>query len=233
MTYAPASPSAIPTFDSLQAAVDSALANQFAGTAVEAVDIHGSPPVGAATGPWLNVTVAASDDRAGATMGDWEAALLIGQLRDEMHTSNLPQISGYNIYLSVPDGATELLGGGAPGNVAYGQSFDSSPTSETSAAIENAAAAAGVTVKSVTYVHTLDPSPVIVLESSNPTAFLSAHPDLDQLFKSIGVFEGMYIELVDASGIPAQIEWGAYRTSFGDRWNATDVGDAVPNPSTG
>ena len=150
--------------------------------------------------------------------------MLIGQLRDELSVSKLAAIAGYTLTLSLPSGKMETLGGGAPGNIAYGQAFVDRPTQDITAAITKDAEAAGASIESVSYLPALDPAPIIRLTAPTPRTFAQANPSLGAIFADSGPFEGYYVELDAADASPVEIGTAAFRSGIGGAWYAPGYG---------
>ena len=72
----------------------------------------GSPPDGFVAAPqfgelgatWLYLQLAAADRSGAAVVANWQAMLIAGAYRDAAHTRNLPDLLGYSVQLSFPDG---------------------------------------------------------------------------------------------------------------------------------
>jgi hypothetical protein len=225
ITFAPVSGSGIPTFGSPNAALDSALSNEFQGTKIESATF-GNPPTNVPDqgGLWLDVTVSADDATTGASLGDWEAAMLVGQLRDELKASGLTAVEGYSLTIALPNGDKQALGGAAPGNIAYGQTFVNLPPDTITQMLQADAAAVGAKIQSVTYLPTLDPAPIITLSTADPTAFAQTHTSLGAIFQDSGPFEGYYVELDNSAGSPVEIGTASFRSGVGSSWYAPGLG---------
>jgi len=237
VSFAPLGAAPGETFASPDDALSSALKNEFAGTAIDSASF-GSIPDGApssADGLWLDVTVAATNDSVGATLGDWESAMLIGYLQQALHDSGLPQIGGFSIKLSLPDGSTADLGGGGPGNVAFGQQFVSTPEDAVAASLKRDASAAGVTITSLQFLHTGNTVPIVTVTASDAMEFVSAHPSVTGVFSDSGPFEGIYVLVQDAQGRPVEMGSASFRSGIGAAWYAPgyDGGDRGAGNGTG
>lgn len=233
VTYGFVGQGTLPVVSSDQEALDAALAGPFARSDVTAASLA-APPSGAPAGDWLDASITATDDGAGATLGDFESAVLAGVLRDEAHAAGLTPISGFTVTATLPSGETTVVDDGRVGNVAFGQGFTTAAESMITSEIENDAASVGATITSIRYLHAIDPVPIVVVSATDPQTFLAAHPNVGVVIHSAGSLEGYYVELTAADGAPVAIEWASYRTAVGDSWYAPgyDQGSYFPYPGT-
>ena len=234
VSFAPVGDANLPKASSPEDALTAALNGPFEKTAIVGAS-YGSIPAGAPVsddGLWLNVHVSGTNEHAGATLGDWESAMLIGYLRDVLHTSDLAPLGGYSLYVDLPDGRSHELGGGGPGNIAFGQQFVTTPRDTLADQLRDDAASYGVDIQDVSFLPTENPVPIITIVAPDPKEFVKNHPSLTALFSKSGPFEGIYVQLVDDAGNPVEVGSAAFRSGIGNAWYASgyDGGDRAAGP---
>jgi hypothetical protein len=184
-------------------------------------------------GPWAHFLVSGSSAGAGEDLGVWEANIVVGALRDEMNTAGLSALDGCDISVQLPNGQVIDKQGGGIGNIAYGQDF--SVTSATAATRQIAAAAAqqGLTVKSISSLRPLEPTPILITSTDDPTTVVNEAVQIEhEIFGSVGTYEGYYFEIDDSSGAPVLIMAQAFRAGVGESWLRPDLSSPETMPLT-
>jgi hypothetical protein len=170
--------------------------------------------------PFLYITVKADGDGPAAVRPYWEAELLGGALLDELHSHGHRPLSSVQIAVRLPDGTTREVGGGI-GNVVSGQQFSTASDQSIADRIRSGAAAAGLTVRSIKFVHPLQAAPVVVLQTTDVAGFAERSyqtQTFEQILGDFTNYEGWYLEVDDTDGAPVTIVTGVGRLGTGQRW---------------
>jgi hypothetical protein len=195
------------------------------------------------SGPWMYVEVTQVDGASGV-LPTWEAKLLAAAYFHSAQSAGLTPETGFYVFdtpsclTGVDDNSCDASGGpigdsnvipeGSKGPVPFDPTAASpaSVTGSISSSLENA----GLKVSSIT-IDSIDgnPVPVVVAESTDPTAFVEKNPTDASLFGSEpNNFEGIYFELDDSSGNPVLERSFASRIGAGVSW--TEPGIAMSGP---
>ena len=200
-----------------------AVVSHYGGRALSSAGFEAPPPTWHGTGRWLRFTAATQGDEASESRPLWEADLVAAAVRDRLHALGIqPDLVGVQVIANLPGGQTRDLGGGV-GNTVFGQAFSSSTDASIRAAIARAADRLGLSLASVQILHALQPAPAVVVKSADPAAFVASYPAIwNQLFGR-AVYEGVYLEAVDASGRPFYVGGAVYRSGAGLQWIRRDL----------
>lgn len=183
------------------------------------------------TQPWVHLTIQAPDEGLNSILPMWHANLLVGDLREEMHALDPSNpLFGEAIDLVANTGKTVATVDTNIGDIAYGQVFSDASDLAIESSIRAAAATAGLSVKSITIFHGLDPAPAVVVATKDPADFLQdADASQNAIFGgSPMTYEGVYLEVVDTSGSPVLVTSSSFRTGIGGSWIRPGL-----HPSTG
>jgi len=195
-------------------------------------DPNAVPPPGALDGPWAHLRVLVPDAGVGSMLPLWQADLLVGDLREEMHIANASSpLFGEAITLVTPSGSVANTINTNIGDIAYGQQFSDASDAAIRSSVERGAAAAGVSLKSITVLNGLNPAPRVVVAAANPAQYVS-NADMEEhtIFHDPRTYEGVYLEVDDSSGDPVLISWSSFRTGIGQTWIRPDLAGS-PNPT--
>ncbi len=176
-------------------------------------------------GRWLYSEVSAQSKGAGSMRALWEANLVAGALRDEIHLAGLTgELIASNTSLRLPDGRVIKYAGGGIGRVAFGQSYRNFDSPTIASGIRSAAVGLGLRVQAVSVHRPLQAAPAVVVEATNPAEFVKrANQIYRAIFDGVATYEGQYLEARDSSGDPFFIQATAFRTGVGSRWIRPDL----------
>jgi hypothetical protein len=177
-------------------------------------------------GRWLYTTVkVASPYGPDVANPVWEADLVAGALRDELHLAGVHgDLIASNVSVRLPNGKVLENEGGGLGNVAFAQSFSALDDHTIEAGIRAAAQRLNLEVEAVSVLHPLQPAPAVVVRTLEPARFVSnVGLILNQLFEPATRYEGAYLEARDAAGKPVFIQASAFRVGVGQRWIRRDL----------
>jgi hypothetical protein len=190
----------------------------------------------------VHLSVLVPDNDLDAILPFWHANLVVGDLREAMHTADPSRpLFGEAVTLVSSTGKIVNTINTNIGDIAYDQRFSDASQSVLSAAIHEGAAAAGVVVKSIAVFNGLDPAPAVVVSTSDPKAYM-ANADLNEekIFRDSTTYEGIYLEVQDAAGDPFLISSSSFRTGIGQTWVRADLNrsmdptdDGGPLPQSG
>jgi hypothetical protein len=176
-------------------------------------------------GRWLYTTVAAPALGAAAVRVIWEANLLAGALREELHLAGIAgALIAANVSVRLPDGTLHRNAGGGMGHVAYGQRFADGDPAAIEADIRRAAAKHGLKIESIEVFRPLQPAPAIVVRVDDPVAFLAdSNLIVRDLFGGVARYEGQYLQANDRAGAPVFVQAADFRTGVGQQWIRPDL----------
>jgi hypothetical protein len=190
----------------------------------------GTPPAGAAPGkgqariPWLYATVRIPAFRGGLDIEPlWEADILQGAVVELSGTSPdlALDIGGSSFIGQLPDGSlTQDLGGGM-GDIARGQQFQSSSSTDSmiSSNITGALARFGLKKTALTILHPMGAAPAVIASTDDPLRTArEAAAIVRELFGAPPQYEGYYLELRDSQGTAFIRASAAFRTGAGRLW---------------
>lgn len=165
----------------------------------------------------------------------WESGLLAGAIASEYAQLGAGSLGGAETTILTPDGTRRMIGGGL-GKVVTDQVFDSVPSGIASR-IASAAASRGISNVHATKLRVLQDTLVIHASSATPA---QAARGLQQgglqalLGESPSDFEGVYLELDDATGHPMYISATAPRAGASFAWADPSLGlDIAGGPQIG
>jgi hypothetical protein len=199
------------------------------------VDAHiGPPPSGQTSNPGdqlLWVTVAVPRTGAQAIEPLWEARLLGGILNDDLAGASEREINGVDVILQLPDGS-KIDAGSGMGDAVVGQQFTTASDATLRHQITAAAQGAGLKITSLKFLHPLQATPIVVVQTSDPHAFLSLNngDPVSAILGDPNSYEGWYIEADDQTGDPFWIEDFAARVASSSSWERPDVAPKAPTP---
>jgi hypothetical protein len=194
-----------------------------------------SPSARARQGTWLYVTVAAPAVADGQEIESlWEADLLQGVLAESQSggQGNLADaVVGSSFSVKLPDGVVVPDVGGGAGDVRAGQTFGGETQESDEVLIQrvkDALASHGLQSVEVRMLRVGEPAALIVAQVTDPSAI---HGDFEGIREAvlgspIG-FEGLYLEIRDASGKAFVRTSTAYRTGAGRLWVQPGLDDVV------
>jgi hypothetical protein len=181
------------------------------------------------SGIWVYLTVDAPSANGAAPLhGVWEATVVAGAFRDEMHSAGLETPEGYGVLLRLPDGTIEPFMAWPFGDIALGQRFtDPASAAEVQSSIRQAVRSTGLEPITVDSVVAKDLS-LVVIASVPDADLLASRSALDELvddvFGSITTFEGVYLEIQSPSGKPLAVLTRSFRTGDGMSHTALELG---------
>jgi hypothetical protein len=177
---------------------------------------------GALDGPWVHLRIRGQADDQSAILGSWQANLLVGDLREEMHAADSAHpLFGEAIKLIASDGHTVRTIDTNIGDIAYGQDFSTSSPAQIESAIKAGCQSIGVSVQAFTVFQGLDPAPAVVVRTADPDSYLqNVGANERAIFGDPTAYEGVYLEVQDSSGKPVMISSSSFRTGIGQTWIA-------------
>ncbi len=187
-------------------------------------DPSSPPPPAFATGKWAYFTVTTPDDAQGSIRPVWEAQLVAGALRDEMHAHGLVSLYSDQVDVKLPDGSVVTGEHGGLGNTVFGQVFSTTTPASIAADIAQRVANAGLTLVSVRVLTPEQSAPMVVVRSNDPAGFVkNEYTMLRQIFGNPTTYEGIYLEAQDSAGSPFFIVASSFRTATGQTWYRPDL----------
>jgi hypothetical protein len=185
---------------------------------------------------WLATEVPAPASRSGpldAYEPSWAAGLVAGALRDMSAGQGLSPVAGYSEQWPtdpIPRVGHRIDGTLGDANAIVATQDDSALTDR----IRSNAAAAGLTIDSLTLYHPMGPAVVVVASTSDAAGFVKGYAAMD-IFGSLNDYDGVLLVVNDDQGLALVSDW-ATRIESGDNWVRPDIsagqgGDAPPIPT--
>jgi hypothetical protein len=178
------------------------------------------------SGKWLYLTVAADNPAAGSMRPIWEAHLVAGALRDELHATDAANgdLIAARVSLRLPSGRVVENVGSGLGNVAFNQGFSPANSASIERQVRAATHALGLEVRSLAVLHPLQAAPAVVVTTTDPAKFVAqADTIVGEIFGRKAMYEGQYFQADDPTGGPVFIQSVAYRAGVGGRWVRPDL----------
>lgn len=177
-------------------------------------------------GHWLYTTVSTTaSGPPSTTRAIWEANLVAGALRDELHLAGIEgDLVASNVSVRLPSGKVEENTGGGLGWVAFAQGFSDADRGSVEQQVESAADDLGLDVNSLDVLQPLQAAPAVVISVDDPKEFVAHADDITiDLFGRPPRYEGEYFQANDEAGQAVFVQAAAFRSGVGMRWVRPDL----------
>jgi hypothetical protein len=221
-----------PTGRSKAAVVADVLAQVRAPNLVSAAFVPPGTPVtdepGAKTDQTSNVlsmTVDTDGSIAGSIRSTWIAQMVAGVIADQLAAEGDGPLASIRLVGKLPNGSAVDLGSGI-GNVVTGQRFSNQSQNAIARQLRAKADRLGLRVLSISFVQPKQAAPALVLETTNPAAFVKSLESPDTWTALLGKhrnYEGWYLEVRDTNGSPVVISSSAHRAGVAQSWTRPDL----------